>query len=142
MSPTPSSEDIAFMCAFEAGSIAPPQFGHRDHLRLAYVYLCDSDVQTAGDRMRAALGDFLALNNVPPEKYHETLTISWVMAVRHFMDFAGPTRSFEAFLAVDDRLLDKDIMLTHYQRDTLFSDAARLAFVPPDRQTIPPVTTR
>ena len=87
--------------------------------------------------MRAALLKFLDDNNVPAGKFHETLTISWIMAVKHFMQKAESAASFEEFIAADDRLLDPNIMLTHYSRDTLFSETARTIFVAPDVQAIP-----
>ena len=59
------------------------------------------------------------------------------MAVAYFMGKARRATSFDSLLAMDDRLLDTRIMLTHYRKDTLFSDAARTAFVAPDLQAIP-----
>lgn len=135
MAPTPG--DVEFKDNFEAGNVPPSGFHHRDHLRLVFVYLCESDVETANLRMRVALKKFLKDNDVPPEKYHETLTCSWVQAVRHFMEKAESAASFEEFLAADDRLLNTDIMLSHYKRETLFSDKARREFVSPDVQVIP-----
>jgi hypothetical protein len=133
----PSKDDLAFRTAFETGTVAPGDFTHRAHLRLAYICLCESDVETAATRIRSALKAFLARNNVDPSKYHETLTLAWLKAVRHFMARARDSGSFDTFLSKDDRLLDTDIMLTHYARETLFSDVARNAFVMPDLQAIP-----
>lgn len=132
-----SDDDQKFLQEFEALRVAPKDFGHRDHLRLAYSYLCANDMNTSLFRFRKALMAFISANNVPPEKYNETVTRAWVQAVRHFMVQAGETPSFDAFIARDDRLLDGDIMLTHYRRETLFSDAARVAYVEPDLDPIP-----
>ncbi|MEX0369911.1 MAG: hypothetical protein AB3N09_04715 [Tateyamaria sp.] len=138
MTMMPSQDDLDFRDVFETGGVAPDDFSHRAHLRLAYVYLCEAGIDTAMPRMRNALHTFLKRNGVPASKYHETLTRSWLMAVQHFMDRASPAASFNGFLSQDDRLLDTGIMLTHYSKDTLFSDAARAAFVAPDLQAIPP----
>lgn len=137
MDASASKSDKVFRDRFEAGEVPPQDFHHREHLRLAYVYLCEDAPEQANARMRSALKSFLDANGVPPEKYHETLTYSWILAVRHFMERAGYVGSFDAFLACDDRLLDTEIMLTHYKRDTLFSDEARTVFVAPDVQDIP-----
>lgn len=137
MTARPSKDDIEYKDRFESGAIAPAEFHHRDHLRLIYVYLCEGDVAEANDRMRASLKKFLKENDVPASKYHETLTYSWTQAVRHFMFHAGSPVSFDEFVALDGRLLDKDIMLSHYERETLFSESARGAFVPPDITPIP-----
>lgn len=137
MTAKPSKDDLEYRHRFEAGAVSPAEFHHRDHLRLIYVYLCDSNVAEANDRMRASLQRFLKDNDVPASKYHETLTNAWTQAVKHFMVQAGSPASFDAFIAVDERLLDQDIMLSHYDRETLFSDRARSAFVSPDIQPIP-----
>ncbi len=132
-----SPEDVKFKDRFEAGKVPPADFHHREHLKLVYVYLCESDVQAANDRMCVSLRKFLKDNDVPASKYHETLTMSWVQAVKHFMVKAGAPNSFEEFIAADERLLDTSIMLTHYEKDTLFSERARTEFVQPDVEPIP-----
>ncbi|PTX56527.1 hypothetical protein C8N43_1186 [Litoreibacter ponti] len=137
MTARPSIEDVDFKDRFEAGDVKPSDFSHRDHLKLVYVYLCESDTETASKRMRSSLSQFLKDNGVPASHYHETLTLSWTQAVKHFMVKAVAPTSFDAFIAIDDRLLDPNVMLTHYDRNTLFSDQARQEFVPPDLQSIP-----
>ena len=137
MSAKPSREDAAFRDRFEAGEVPPSEFRHREHLRLAYIYLCESRTETANETMKHSLKKFLKKNGVPESKYHETLTYSWIQAVRYFMMKAGSTNSFDEFIEVDDRLLETDIMLTHYGRDTLFSERARTELVKPDIEPIP-----
>lgn len=132
-------DDRAFLAAFEAREIPPSAFSHREHVRLAYACLCEEGAPAAAHaRVRAALKAFIAHNGVPPEKYHETITQAWVLAVDYFMRKAeAPFDSFDAFLAADARLLDSSIMLTHYSKARLFSDEARAGFVEPDLQEIP-----
>lgn len=135
-----SHADRAFLEAFEACRIAPAEFHHREHVRLAYVCLCEAgDPAAAHARVRAALLAFIRHNGVPETKYHETITQAWVLAVDHLMRRAAPAAfdSFDAFIASDPRLLDASIMLTHYSKQRLFSDEARAAFVEPDLEDIP-----
>ena len=134
---TPSTEDLEFRVAFEKGDIPPAEFHHRDHLRLAYVYLCEHETKPAFELYRHHVKKFLSDNGVPDDKYHETVTRSWVQAVRHFMEMCGSATSFEEMINNDGRLLDMDIMLTHYRKETLFSDLARREFVQPDLEPIP-----
>jgi hypothetical protein len=129
-------DDLAFAAAFESASIAPDAFSHRDHLRLAYVYLHSSDVDTACDRMRAALLEFLDRHGIAT-KYHETMTRAWILAVSHFLRRAEVARSADEFIDANPALLDPDIMLTHYSARRLFSDDARTGFVEPDLEPIP-----
>ncbi len=132
-----SVADREFRAAFEAGAFAPADFSHRAHVRLAYVYLVDSDVDLALDRMRAALVCFLSHHGIPATKYHETLTRAWVLAVHHFMHRAPVAASADEFIDRNPLLLDTRIMLTHYSASLLFSDVARTAFVEPDLDPIP-----
>ena len=134
-----SPADRAFLGAFESCAIAPSDFHHRDHVRLAYVCLCEGSPDAAHARLRAALLGFIRHNGVPETKYHETITQAWVLAVGYFMQKAAPETfdSFDAFIAADPRLLDPAIMLTHYSKERLFSDEARAGFVEPDVQGIP-----
>ncbi len=137
MEPAASVEDRAYRLRFEAGHVTPAEFDHRAHLRLAYVYLCDAPTDAAYQSMKRSLKRFISDNGVPASKYHETLTRSWLLAVKHFMVRAGSPKSFDAFLDADDRLLSKDIMMSHYTRGALFSETARIEFVEPDIDPIP-----
>ena len=132
-----SQEDREFRSAFEACAVAPSEFTHAAHVRLAYVYLVESDVESAVQRMREALLSFIERNGIPRSKFHETITRAWVLAVRHFMGKSGST-SFADFIARNPKLLDSKIMLTHYSASVLFSPDARASFVEPDLDPIPP----
>ncbi len=132
------SEDDKFVETFEQCQVDPERFDHAAHVRLAYAYLCDNAPEVACDRMKASLLRFLAHVGADPAKFHETITRAWILAVRHFMDRAGPTGSYSEFIDRAPDLLDPGIMLTHYSVETLFSDAARSNFVRPDKQPIPP----
>jgi hypothetical protein len=106
--------DAAFARAFERGEIAPADFHHASHLRLALAYLDESgSVDAATDRMAAALRRFAAAAG-QADKYHHTVTVFWMRMVA--------------------RLLDKDLPLTYYSRERLSDDAARSAWVEPDLQ--------
>ena len=132
-----SQEDRSFQSAFEACSVEPSEFTHAAHVRLAYVYLVEHDVEPAVQRMREALLKFLQHHDIPRSKFHETITRAWVLAVRHFMN-KGASASFADFIAGNPELLDSRIMLTHYSASVLFSPGARAAFVEPDIDPIPP----
>ena len=131
-----SSEDRDFQSAFEAHTVTPARFTHEAHVRLAYVYLAQHEVEAAVRRMREALLSFIERNGIPRSKFHETITGAWVLAVRHFMD-RSTSSSFADFVARNPELLDGKIMLTHYSASVLFSSDAREAFVEPDLDPIP-----
>lgn len=133
---TTSEADRGFRDAFEACVIALADFSHEAHVRLAYVYLAEGDVESAVDRMRAALLKFIEHNGIPRSKYHETLTRAWVLAVSHFMNKASSASAAD-FIANNPELLDSTIMLTHYSASVLFSSDARAGWVEPDLDPIP-----
>jgi hypothetical protein len=132
-----SQSDRDFRAAFEAGAYAPADFSHRAHVRLAYVYLAEWNVDIALERMRAALIGFLSHHDIPASKYHETLTRAWVLAVDHFMHRTPQSSSSDDFIERNSVLLDSKIMLTHYSAGLLFSETARAEFVAPDLDPIP-----
>jgi hypothetical protein len=132
-----SEEDRCFREEVEACRVSPASFDHRAHVRLAFTYLVESDVEEATDRMRSALLVFLRHHGVPITKYHETLTRAWILAVRHFMEISPAAASADAFIASNPRILDSKIMMTHYSAELLFSDEARARFVEPNLEAIP-----
>lgn len=132
-----SQEDHNFRSDFEACTVPPSLFSHEAHVRLAYVYLVGHDVESAVQKMREALLNFIEHNDIPRSKFHETITRAWVLAVRHFMNKSSSTSSAD-FIAKNQELLDSKIMLTHYSASVLFSSDARASFVEPDLDPIPP----
>lgn len=137
MSHQPSESDRQFRADFEFGRIAPEDFNHRAHVRLAYVLLAEHDAGAAIGLMREALQSFLAHHGIPAAKYHETLTRAWILAVHHFMAGSPGAESAEAFIDSNPQLLDSKIMLTHYSAEVLFGPDARTGFVEPNLSEIP-----
>lgn len=73
--------DDELMSHFEALSLPPAGFGHREHVRLAYAMLADlGDFGEAAVRYRRALRAFAAHVGAPG-KYHETLTWAYLTLV-------------------------------------------------------------
>lgn len=133
----PSANDLEFVDEFESGSIAPQNFGHREHLRMAYTLLAMLPTQEAQSRVRRSLKRFIRQNGIPLSKYSETLTKAWLLAVHHFMKNSTATRSCDEFLELNPLLLDPEIMLSHYSKSRLFSESAKSRFIEPDLEPIP-----
>jgi len=129
--------DLQFKRQFESGEIAPGDFNHRAHLRLGYVHLASHGPEKAVTSFRSALLAYLEHHGIDPNKFHETLTQAWLMAVWHFMQRAGDTSGSEDFLLRSAELLDPKVMLTHYSRELLSSEDARRSFIEPDLDPIP-----
>lgn len=127
--------DAEFARAFEAGAVAPADFDHRSHLRVAWVYVREGPgFDAALARMRAAIQRF-AVAAGKPEKYHETLTVLWMRLLADVMEQEGEAREFADVLLDHPSLADKDWPLRFYSRERLFSDEARRGWVPRDGDT-------
>jgi hypothetical protein len=108
--------DSGFARACERGEVPASAFHHADHLRLALVYLCESEsVESAAERMAATLRAFAARAG-HPEKYHHTLTLFWIHKVA--------------------QLLDKELPAAYYSEARLSSPQARSQWVDPDRRPL------
>ncbi len=128
--------DKSFLSAFENSTLDVSAFRHREHLRLAYVLLVLNDVKTAHFKVRVGLRRLLHENAVSSE-YHETLTLAWMQAVKHFMFLTESASCFEHFIEQNEILLDKEIMFTHYSRSLIADEKSRREFIPPDLEPIP-----
>jgi hypothetical protein len=131
------TSDRDFAAAFEAGQVTPAEFDHAAHIRLACGLLAQVPPEVAYERIRDALNGFMARNGVPPEKYHDTMTKAWVLAVEHFLVTTPHASSSADLIAERPQLLDKNLLLAHYSRERLNSSAAREAFVEPDVTPFP-----
>lgn len=129
--------DTIFLRAFEACEIPLDSFHHKEHILLAYILLVQNDLDTAYLNLKRMLQHYLEHNTVPPEKYHVTMTLAWLMAVLHFMHKSADSDSSEDFISQNDILLDTEIMFSHYSRELLLSAEARMTFVEPDLERIP-----
>jgi hypothetical protein len=132
-----SNDDREFKVQFETCVLSPSEFNHRAHLRLAYVYLVENDDDMACQLMRDSLLRFLNHNGVDMSKFHETMTQAWVLAVRHFMENDSEADSANTFIDNNLKMLDTNIMMTHYSAELLFSNKAREQVITPDLDPIP-----
>jgi hypothetical protein len=133
-----SKDDLTFKDQVESCQFPVADFDHRAHIRLAYIYLSGNSTGRSVQLMRDALLQLLKHAGIDPsQKYHETLTEAWILAVHHFMKSTNSAESADEFIDKNKEMLDSKIMMTHYSADVLFSDAARKAFVEPDLDPIP-----
>lgn len=127
-------EDEQLIAAFEDASLPAEGFRHRDHLRLAWLYLRDRPLLEAIAAFRAALLRFVRKNGAE-HRYHETITWAHLVLVHERMERAGRRGSWDEFAAANADLLDREapILRRYYTEATLASDLARRVFILPDR---------
>jgi hypothetical protein len=128
--------DDEMIARFEALDLAGHGFHHRDHVRLAWIYLNRFPILEALARLSTGLAD-LARSHGVPDRYHQTITWAYAFLVGERMARRGPERSWEEFATDNADLLEwNDGILRRYYRDeTLRSDLAREVFMMPDRWT-------
>ena len=132
-----SAADEAFYRSFAACQLPAGTFHHREHIQLAYIMLVRHPLDEAYTRTKNLLLNFLHHHGASDAKYHVTMTRAWLMAVRYFMDKGPVFQDAASFIEAYPVLLDPSIMFTHYSRECLLSDDARMAFVEPDLDPIP-----
>lgn len=119
--------------AFERASVDARAFHHREHLYVAWCYLCELPLEEALARYVRHLRA-LATALGAPDKFHATMTWAYVVLLHEAMHRA-PGASFDQLLADNPALLDhrQGALYDHYDRAQLESDAARRRFVLPRR---------
>jgi hypothetical protein len=110
-------------------------FGHREHLELAWTYLARYEVEAAHQAMAAAVRHAASLHGAP-NRYHETITRSWVhlVALHRSGSAAG---SFDEFISENSGLLDQHLLDHHYSRPLIASHEARASWTEPDLRGLP-----
>lgn len=124
--------DEEFLARFEACALE--DFRHRDHVRVAWLYLQKFPYERAVREMELGIRRYAAHHGAP-DKYHHTVTLVWMRVVaaacrEHAEDFAG-------FLARCPHLLDPDTPRRYYSPARLDSPEARSGWLDPDLSDLP-----
>jgi hypothetical protein len=124
--------DPDFIRAFEDRTLPGEGFHHRDHIRLAWLYLGTGDEAGAERLMEEGIRRYAAHLGAP-QKYHHTITLFWMRAVSVARRETPTLETFDAFAEAHPELLDKALVERHYTSSLLESAAARSGWVDPDR---------
>jgi hypothetical protein len=126
-------DDDEFREAFERGALPEGAFRHRDHVRLAWLYLRRLPPAAALERFAEGLRRFAASVG-KSGLYHETITWAFLLLIRERMGRGGED-TWPAFAERNPDLLawKPSILDRYYRSETLASDLARRVFVLPDR---------
>ena len=129
-----SDED--FLRAFEDLSYPADLFHHREHIRVAWLYLKASDATRAAERMSEGIRRF-ANHQGATQKYHHTMTLAWMRLVAAALVETPENETFEQFLAAHPELNGKDLISKYYSKELLQTAAAREGWVEADLQPFP-----
>ncbi|HWW60832.1 MAG TPA: hypothetical protein VN181_05630 [Thermoanaerobaculia bacterium] len=125
-------DDREFVAAFEACTLPPEEFRHRDHVRLAWVLLREQPLGEALVRFTSLLKRFAASLG-KTGLYHETITWAYLFLINERMH-RGAATSFSEFARANEDLLtwSPSVLDAYYRPETLKSELARSAFLMPD----------
>lgn len=130
-----STEDILKMVnSFIDATVARADWGHPEHLIVAFHFATETDFETALSRMRTGIFRLLAAFEVDLTKempYHETLTVFWMRTVYDFAKSKNDCSIVESCAEMIEKF-GKDYPLKFYSRELLFSDEARKDFIEAD----------
>ncbi|HWM94183.1 MAG TPA: hypothetical protein VN493_25725 [Thermoanaerobaculia bacterium] len=117
---------------FEDGTLPPSEFHHRDHVRLAWLYLRQEPPLTALARFAEGLKRFAGRIG-KPGLYHETITWAYLFLIHERMARADSGETWEEFEARNPELLTwkPSVLDGYYRAETLASDLAKRVFVMP-----------
>ncbi|HEV2211135.1 MAG TPA: hypothetical protein VG167_20410 [Verrucomicrobiae bacterium] len=133
-------DDDTFLAKFENGTWPLGQWHHREHIKVAYLYLCRYGLELAIQKMCCGIKAFNAAHQVPESPtggYHETMTQAWMRLVYLTLCEFGPSETADAFLESQPQLLSKRALLFFYSRALIMSAAAKRQFVAPDLTALP-----
>lgn len=97
--------DAEFAEQIEACTLPKDAFNHRNHLRLAWLYLEWYDRTSAEVRMTTTIAAY-ATSLGKAEKFDRELTLAWMHLVADARE-ATPAGSFDAFVQAHPELMDK-----------------------------------
>jgi hypothetical protein len=121
--------DRDFVAAFEACTLPGSEFTHRQHVRLAWIYLSEEALLPALARFIESLKRYAGSLGATT-KYHETITYAFLFLIHERMA-RQPAGTFDEFADANPDLFDA-ILKRYYRPETLSSELARTVFVMPD----------
>ncbi len=132
---TGTGEDL--IRQFEQGATPAATFHHADHVRLAFEYLSRYPLLATLQRFPDALQRFAAAQG-KAQRYHQTITWTYLFLVNERMARAGSLQTWEDFARRNPDLFNwkEGVLTTLYRQETLDSDLARRTFVFPDQKIL------
>jgi hypothetical protein len=127
-------KDEEFIQRFENCTLPGENFHHRDHVRVAWLYLRSYSVLDTLARFSAGLKRFATANG-KPNLYHETITWAYVLLINERTERGGREQGWAEFVDANADLFDwkNSILKSYYRDETLRSEMARKVFLFPDK---------
>jgi hypothetical protein len=134
------SPDETFLGEFEAQRWPLEKWHHRDHVKLAYLYLRRYSFDEAAERIRRGIRAHNAARKIddsPTSGYHETMTGAWLRLIDLTIREYGPAEDADAFVAQHPELMEKKTLRLFYSQERFMSPEAKVRFLEPDLAPLP-----
>jgi hypothetical protein len=131
--------DEEFLRQFESAAWPYAEWHHRQHIKVAYLYLRRYPFTQAQVQMRERIKAYNAAKQLPDSLlsgYHDTMTQAWMHLVYFALCESGPAESADAFYELHPELWGKKILRFFYT-EVFITPEAKANFVPPDRIPFP-----
>jgi hypothetical protein len=124
--------DDDLIAGFESCTLT--EFPHRDHIRVVWLYLSRYSLLDTLVRFSTGLKRFASAHG-QSDRYHETITWSYVFLIHERKVRDVPPRPWPDFVADNGDLFDwrHSILNSYYRDETLNSAVARRMFIFPDK---------
>jgi hypothetical protein len=125
--------DEALVAGFESTELPAERFTHAAHVRVAWYYLRTRPLLESIGQFAEGIRRFANAKGAST-KYHETITIVYLLIIHERLDGAR-SLTWEAFAERNPDLFDRSLLSRYYSEPLLTSDRAKEVFVLPDRLT-------
>lgn len=128
-----ASSDEALLEAFVSTTLPADQFHHKQHVRVAWLFVCRHGMPAAIGEFSEAIKRFAAAKGAHG-LYHQTITWAFLLIIAE-RQARQPAGTWAAFAASHPDLLEwkPSVLDRYYSKEALASDLARRTFVMPDR---------
>ena len=125
--------DEEFLERFENCTLPKESFHHKDHVRLAWLYLRSRPLLEALKRFSESLKRFARAHG-KGGLYHETITWAYMFLINERM-MRGEETSWEEFADNNPDLFNwkESVLGAYYNEETLKSELSKRIFVFPDK---------
>src|SRR5215813_4308342 len=123
-------DDAEFLRRFEACDWPHDDWHHREHVKVAYLYLMRHSLDEAIAKIRAGINRLNAVHKTPESidrGYHETMTQAWMRLVHFTLCEYGPAETADKFFDDHPQLWQMKTLRLFYSRDRMMSAQAKAA---------------
>jgi hypothetical protein len=132
--------DEEFLRRFESTDWPLTEWRHRQHIKVAYLYLRRYPFAQAQTRIRERIKAFNASKSVPESLtrgYHDTMTQAWMHLVHFTLCEYGAAADADAFFNENPQLWSKNVLRFYYTEERFRTQEAKDGFVTPDITPLP-----